>query len=287
MRTIQDIRNEITTAFMANETLAEAYGFPVGSSFDDHFSKSSITGLIVYIVAFSIWSLEKIFDIHKDEVNSLIDNQKPHTLRWYRNKALAFQYGRPLPPDSDTYDQVVGSEMIVRYAAAVEYQGKLYIKVAKGETEKQPLSGTEQAALEAYFAEIKDAGVKLEVINKPADHIRIDVDIYYDPMVISPEGLSLATGDDVVRNAIRDFVQNRLPFNGEYRNADLVDALQSLPGVVIPELKAAKTIPHDDYPDGSWIYIQAMHRPVSGYYKIYNDDDLNIRFIAYQFIESV
>lgn len=290
-RTIATIKDEITVDFMANETIAGLYGFTVGDSFDSAFSKVSIESIIFFIVASSIWTLETLFDAHKTELSDLLDTKKPHRRKWYRDKALAFQYGRSLEEDSDTYDEIVDSEMIVKYAAAVEYQGKLYIKVAKGDTDKGQLSSDEQTALTSYFADIKDAGVVIEIVNKAADHYSARFNIYYDPMVCAANGLRLDTGADTVRDTIKDYIQNQIPFNGEYRNSSLIDALQALDGVIIPELLLSQTVSDEDYQaagDGAipWQTIQAKSLPESGYYKVYNDADLVLNFIAYQTIET-
>jgi hypothetical protein len=290
-RTIATIKASITTDFMSNETLSTAYGFTPGASFDSVFSKVSVENILFYIVSVAIWTLETLFDTHKTEVSNLIDTKKPHRLKWYRDKALAFQLGRSLDEDSDTYDEIVDSEMIIKWAAAVEYQGKLYIKVAKGVTDKEALSGEEQTALTAYFDDIKDAGVKYEIVNKDADHYAAELDIYYDPMVYAATGTRLDTGSDTVRDTIKDYAQNQIPFNGEYRNASLIDVLQALDGVIIPELIQAKTVSDENYQAAEsgaipWETIQAKHLPQSGYYKVYEDSDLVLNFIAYQTISS-
>jgi len=291
-RTIATIKGEMATAFMADENLSAKYGFAVGTPFDSFFSKVSLESLLLYISAAAIWTLETLFDMHKQELSDLIDTKKPHRLKWYRDKALAFQLGRSLQDDSDTYDEVVDSEKIVKFAAAVEYQGRLYIKVAKGESPKQPLTSQEQVSIETYYSDIKDAGVVIELVNKPADHYALTMDIYYDPMVFTANGLRIDSGADTVRDAIKDFVQNQIPFNGEYRNSALVDTLQQLDGVVIPEVILAKTVSDDSYQGAEngeypWETIQAKHLPVSGYYQVYGDEDLSLNFIAYQTIQSV
>lgn len=289
-RTIAAIMEDMTKAFMADETLAVKYGFAVGSDFNSFFSKVSIERIMYFVAATSIWMLESLFDSHKNELSNLIDTKKPHRLKWYRDKALSFQYGRSLELDSDVYAEVIESEMVVKYASAVEYQGRLYVKVAGGTATKEPLPMAEQTALESYFSEIKDAGVILELVNEDADHYALEMDIYYDPMVFNANGLRLDSGADTVRDMIKDFVQNQIPFNGEYRNALVVDALQKLNGVVIPELKVAKTCSHAAFIAGEpipWQTIQAKHLPVSGYYKVYDPDDLQLTFIPYQTIESL
>lgn len=79
-RTITDIQNEILTAKQNEPELAEL----------NSTSKTAIWRLWVYITAFVIHTLELIFDKHKSEVSEALRQLKPHTARWYRNKALAF-----------------------------------------------------------------------------------------------------------------------------------------------------------------------------------------------------
>lgn len=291
-RTVAAIKTEITTNFMADEGLASAYGFEAGAPFDSVFSKVSLESIIFGVVATVIFTLEVLFDSHKSEVSTLLDAQKPHRPRWYRDKVLAFQFGRSLDDDSDEYNEVVDSERVVKYAAVSEYQGRIFIKVAGGSsTSKAKLTDEQQIALEAYLSEIKDAGVQIgnspgsvSVTNLNADHYRAEINIYYDPMVFSASGMRLDTGANTVKDTIADFIENQIPFNGEYRNASLVDALQRLDGVIIAQLVSASSRP-DASENWSTISVKAL--PDSGYYRLYDDTDLTLNFIAYQAIESV
>lgn len=296
-RSITVIKDSITTDFMSNETIASAYEFPVGSSFTSHFSAVSIESILFYIVSAAIWVLESLFDIHSKEMTDLLDTKRPHRPIWYRNKALDFRYGYPLIEDSDEYDLTgmtddqIQAARVVKYASAPEYQGRLYIKVA-GEG-PDVLTVYQETALKAYINEIKDAGVVVEVVNKAADHFALNMTIYYDAMVYSANGLRLDTGADTIRDTIKEFIKS-LPFNGEYRNISLVDALQALEGVVIPELTLTRTVSAEKYDAAEaaeeeipWETIQAKHISESGYYKVYDDEDMNLTFIAYQTIESV
>jgi hypothetical protein len=293
-RAIAVIKNEMTTSFMADTTIQGLYGFLATDTFDATFSKVSIESILFYIVAFAIWTVEKLFDTHASEMATLIDTKKAHRPKWYRDKALAFQFGRALIEDTDTYDVIVDSEMVVKYAACPEYQGRLYIKVAAGSTDKQPLTAEQVTALTAYLGEIKDGGVVIELVNEKADHYALEMDVYYDPMVLMADGRRLDTGESTVSDTIKDFVQNQIPFNGEYRNMSLVDVLQAVDGVVIPELKLAKSVTDSNYQKAitagtaiPWVAIAAKEQPDSGYYKVYDDTDLTLTFHAYQTIEQL
>ena len=287
-RTVDVIKKGMTDAFMSDTNLASAYGFTLNSDFYAFFSKFSIESIIFYIVAYALWLVESLFDIHKSEMTTLLDTDKPHRLKWYTDKVLAFQFGRSLAQDSDVYDTIVDSEIVVQFASANEYQGRVYIKV-KGAN--GTLTSDQQTALQAYLADIKDAGVKIgddptntTVINEAADHFSAQLNIYYDPMVFNASGLNLSTGLNTVSDTIKDFVQNQMPFNGEYRNVSLIDALQLIDGVVIPDILLVKKITHADFLAGNvqWTNIAVKDLPDSGYYEIYNDSDLVLNFIPYQ-----
>jgi hypothetical protein len=286
-RSIADIKKEITDRFMLDEVLQQRYGFAPGAAFDATFSRVSVESLLFYIIATAIWTLEKLFDLHRSEVSNIIDELKPHSLRWYVNKAKAFMLGYALVTDSDYYDiagltdEQITAAQVVKYAAAVEKAAVVYLKVA-GDAggEPTPLPAQQKEGFEAYIKEVKDAGVAVEVVNEPAEHFRLTMTVYYDPMVMDSAGMAF-NGTTPVQDIIKNFIKN-LPFNGEYRNVALVDALQAIEGVVIPELHKVETSRNGQ----AWEQVDAKVNPYSGYYKIYDDADLNITFIPYQTISD-
>jgi len=296
-QTIAEIKKIMTDKFMTNESVISLYGVDPATPFEAQFSKVSIESILFYCFAYCVWTLQMIFDTDKAEMLDLIETKKPHRRKWYRDKALAFRFGRLLVKDDDIYNlgnidpQTITSELVVQFAAAVEYQGKLYIKIAGGTlTSKSKLSDEIEVAINEYFDEIKDAGVKFEIVNKEADHFMVIADIYYNPMILGADGKRLSDGSDVVRDAIKDYVQNAIDFNGEYRNVSLVDRLQTVEGVVIPELWTTKTVTHDVFVDSvnyvPWQPIPAKCLPESGYFKIYDDADLDLTFKPYQVINE-
>jgi hypothetical protein len=274
----------MTDRFVRDETIREKYGFASGASFDAAFSKVSIESILFYCAAACFWTVEKLFDIHKAEVMTVIDELKPHSLRWYVSKAKAFLRGKSLVPDTDYYDtsgmtdEQIEDARIIKYAAAVERSAVVYLKIAtQTDGAPHPVSADEKAAFVEYIGEVKDAGVVIEIVNEPAEHFRVKMDIYYNPMVINGKGQSFEGGYPVVET-IQNYIKN-LPFNGEYRNAALVDALQAVDGVVIPELILAET-----GVDGiAWEQVKAKANPYSGYYKVYDEEnDLKINYIPYE-----
>lgn len=274
-RTITEIQNEIIAAVQADSNLSE-----VNSA-----SSSAIWRLWTRVVASSIWLLEVLFDAHKTEVNENVARLKPHSARWYQNKALSFQYGIDLPEGSDEYDNTlldedeIEQQQIIAQAAVVESSSILIVKIAKEVTgELQKLDTDEYDAFSTYINEVKDAGVSIEVLSFDADSLKLEIDLYYDPLVLSSTGARLdGSGETPVQDAIKAFLRD-LPFNGEFIKAKLVDALQELEGVFVPEIRSASAA---RFGNASYTGIDIRYQPYSGFFKFYDEEnDLIINFIS-------
>jgi len=267
-RSIQDIQQEILQAKANEPALAEL----------NSTSKVAVWRLWVYITAFVIHTLERIFDQHRKEVSGALSELKPHTARWYRNKALAFQYGFDLIPDTDkfnnqgkTEDEIENSK-IVKYSAVTESEteSRLIVKIATEQGgELQPISTGQKASFEAYMNEIKDAGVKITVISYPADKLQLGFKIVRNPLVLDEQGNNILTGTNPVQEAINNYLKN-LPFNGELSLMKLIDAIQQVEGVEDLALQEAASshFDGDNYTNYASIAIKTIAK--SGYFKIEN-----------------
>ena len=246
-------------------------------------SKGAIWRLWVYIIAVAIWSLEKLFDQHRADIDKRLAELKPHTARWYRSKALAFQYGFDLLPDSDTFnnqghtEEAIEASKIVKYSAVIESknEGRLIVKIAGEQGEQlQPITDAQKQAFEAYLQEIKDAGVRLSVVNYQPDVLHLQMKIIYDPLVLDSNGQSILHATKPVEDTVKSYLK-RLPFNGELVLAHLIDALQQAEGVKIPHLVLAQskniTI-GGGY--GAFETIEISKIPTAGYFTIDNFNDI-------------
>lgn len=246
-------------------------------------SKVAIWRLWVYIISVAIWSLEKIFDLHRADIDKRLLELKPHTARWYRNKALAFQYGFDLLPDSDKFnnagrsEEQIESSKIVKYSAVVESpnEGRLIVKIAGEQGEQlQPITDAQKQAFEAYLQEIKDAGVRLSVVNYKPDILHLRMKIVYDPLMLDSNGQSITNAFKPVERAIKDYLKN-LPFNGELVLAHLIDALQQSEGVKIPHLVLAQSKNINSGGEyGAFETIEISKIPTAGYFTIDNFNDI-------------
>ena len=286
-RTIDEIKKEMTSNFMQMEAVKTAYGLDGSKSFADSFSMASMENIIFYVFAVAVWSLEKLFDLHREDVDARIDRLEPHTLRWYVNKAKAYMNGKKLVTDCDYYDtegmseQEIAEASVVKYAVATESNTVVYIKVAR-EVDGNPaaLTDGQLTGLMSYMAEIKDAGVSVQLRNEPADQMRISLLIYYDPTLLSIDsnGNGEQGGKDPVREATKGVIEN-LPFNGMFRKSDLMAALQSLPCVEVADIKRVEVKPKNA---DVWQTVEGYVRPYSGYYSI---DALEVEYKPYIAVE--
>lgn len=245
-------------------------------------SKVSIWRLFVYIISVSFWTIEKLFDTLKEEIEYLLRLLKPHKPSWYREKVLNFQFGHELN-EKDYYDNTgelspleLESARVVKYAAVIEINSILYIKVA-GEKEgvRGKLTQTEAAALLQYIKLIRDAGVKIVVVNRDADALKLEIDAYYNPLEIDASGARLDGKDnEPLQKKLRQYLKE-FEFNGELVLTKLTDQLQKVKGIEMPVIKNAY------YKFGKqldWTEIDETYRSDAGHMKI-DDNDLTINWI--------
>ncbi|WP_308003045.1 nucleotidyltransferase [uncultured Chryseobacterium sp.] len=267
-------------------------------------SKTAIWQLWIYIVSVAIWTLETLFDKHKDEVNDALAQMKPHSPRWYRNKALAFQNGFDLVKDNDVFrpdyynvqtdawitatEEQVQNSKIIKYSAVTEaeVESRLIIKIATEENgELSPISADKKSNFEEYINEIKDAGVRVTVINYKPDILKLQMKIYRNPLILDEKGMRILSdsgGNNPVKEAIKQYMKD-LPFNGELILAHLVDKLQKIEGVEIPHIIAASSRWIDSLSGnyGDFTIIDVKKIPISGYFKVVFADELNADDVDY------
>lgn len=279
-RSIAEIKTTICTEFMNNESAAAIYRFTVGADFNTTFSTVSVESILFYVVAVCTWSLETLFDRFRADINTRIDEIVAHSPRWYRNKTLAFMVNKSLVADKDYYDtsdmsdDEIAAARVVKHAVAAENKDAsiLTIKVA-GESGgvRCPLNKSVETQLHAYIQEIKDAGVRINLINIEPDQFYLSCDIYYNPMFL-PENVKAACV-----NAVKGYIEN-LPFNGLYTNMGLVDALQLVDGVKIVEFRESSSKEADvDIIES----INASRVPAAGYF-VLNIDNINFTMMPYE-----
>ena len=309
-RSISEIKAEIATAFISQEIVRNAYGLADNATFDKVFAPISIESVLFDVVAASIWVVESLFDRHKKEVETNIEALRPHTLRWYVSKTLAYLHGEKLIMRdglvvADYYntdnlsESDIAKKQVVKYAVATESNTQVLIKAA-GAKDGRPKKLTDEQlkGLSWYLSQIKDAGVSLRVISEDADQMNVELYVRYDPSVLHADILTgledeyiakdsefytssdRAAGyhllrlspidderTDVLDNTVCDVI-TRLPFNGEYRNADLLAAVQAINGIEVADICKVEVCSASA--TGIYTPVVGYRRPYSGYYELTN-----------------
>lgn len=286
MRTIAEIKESMTREFMQNEEAAKIWGFEQGAPWESVMGRVSVENVMFYIVALCCYVVEALMDTHKTEVEELIATRTPHRAKWYRDKALAFLDGKDLIEDGDEYDtqgmsvEEVKSLQVVKHAVAVEdvKSGILVIKVAgeNDEGKREPLTTEQCDRLKSYLGEVKDAGVRIEIVNALPGLFSLQANVYYD---------ALHDGDIVKTNckqAIVEYVEN-LEFNGILSRNGIEDSLRGINGVEMVQLGDVLIDESADAPEGQ-VYLspglsdaeKVYCRPYAGYCQV-DSVELNMK----------
>ncbi|WP_395059980.1 nucleotidyltransferase [Flavobacterium sp.] len=274
-RTVTEIQQQIFANITANEDLATL----------NSTSKVAIYRLIVFAVSYAVWTLEQLFDIHSAQVDKAIYENKPGTARWYRNMSLAFQFGFNLLTDDDEFDNTghttdeIEASKIVRYCSVKESleSSRLIIKIA-GESGDDliPLTLTQITSFGFYMGEVAYAGVKVNIVNNPADKLNLTLRVYRNPLVIDENGNNILTGGKSVEIALKQYIKN-LPFDGELVINDMIDYLRDVPGIENVHVISAQSS-YKDLVTGLYtpfVTIDVKTIPVAGYFEIPNFDNVS------------
>jgi hypothetical protein len=269
-RSITEINTQILNAIASNDNLQEL----------NSTSKVAIYRLLAYIFAYAIWLHEIIFDNHVAQVDKAIYENKPGTARWYRNMSLAFQFGFNLLTDDDQFDNAgfttdqIEASKIVKYCSVKESleSSRLIIKIA-GESGDNliPLNTTQITSFGYYMSEVAYAGVKLKIVNNPADKLQLTMRVYRNPLVIDENGNNILVGGKSVELAIKKYIKN-LPFDGELVINDIIDYLRDVDGVDNVHIISAQTSYKDLVTNTykPFLAIDVKTIPVAGYFEVEN-----------------
>lgn len=282
-QTIDEIQQGIVDSVQTDETLG-----PLLTS----VSRVAIWRLITYVVAVCAWVQQTLFDEHVEETEAIILAKNPPSRYWYQQKCLDFQYGFPLLPESDVFDntgktqQQIDDSKVVKYAAIVKQVNSfgritLIAKVAgvDGDDNVAQLDDDVVDALQYYFDDEKvaPAGDNVLVQSGPADKIKTTWLIQYNPLVLNADGQRIDGSDNTpVQDAIKEFLQTVYTFGGKYVPTFHIDFVQKVSGVVEPQLLEC----YGTYGALPWTAINSEYVPNSGYLKFYDESDLTITFQA-------
>lgn len=215
-RTITEIENEILTAKENDSVLQEI----------NTTSRFSPWRAIVYVMAFVIYSLEKLFTLFKADITEIVTNNRIGSLPWYAQVSKAFQLGDNLNENLQYNTLNTELQIITRVAVKELPDSTLSIKVAKGATQASlsPLAEIEEQQFTAYLSKMKPAGVRINVQSLTADQIQITAEVFYNPL--------FATADITARliAAVNDYCSN-IDFGGQLNRNDLIGRVRQEEGI--------------------------------------------------------
>lgn len=276
----------ITNYFTAQQAVIDAYGLDSSKTFDEQFSVVSVERILFNSVAECFATLGAEQSQFLADVDELLAANLAHRPQWYAERAKLFQFGAELVSDTAGYDnsgltsEQIAAMQVVKYASAVETTDKsmMFLKIATGAAgNRSPMTDPQLIAFTDYMSRVSDAGVRMTIINQVADEMRLELDVYYNPLILDSLGKRLdGASDTPVQDVIRGYLDN-LEFNGRYKNLTLIDLLQKVDGVEIPELKSASSR-RAHYTD--WTPVAALATAYAGYYSI-ADENLILNFIPY------
>lgn len=189
----------------------------------------------------AIWRLwtyifsKSLFE-HELIVEENAKKSRVHTLSWYKDQALLFADGLDLIWNNGQFEYPEADDLetrqIVKKCAVLENNdGQLVIKIT-GEN-NELLDDDQALRFTAYMNEIKDAGNRLKIVNRPADELILHVDVYVDALQIdlnTGKLLSLEQDFKPVQTAIKNYLNN-LEFNGALYYQKLEREILSAQGV--------------------------------------------------------
>lgn len=282
-RSVQEIQAQIISTIQATPELAVKL---------TSTSMSAIWRQFTYVVAVAHQTIESLWDAFRIEIDERIAQTRVHNRKWYKGKALDFQFGFTLG-ESDVYDntgytdeEIAASKIIANAAVLRLVQngyGIVRIKaVKKVNDELAPLTEDEITAFRAYWDVVADAGTTVVATTGEADQLKARIDIYFDPQVLSSTGARLdGTDDSPVINGIKAFLKSQ-EFDGKLIRRQLENHLETIPGVVVPKIVDLWTkygnYGYDTVGIQSVGIVDEMRTPDSGYLKLDEIESL-IEFI--------
>ena len=221
---IDEIKKEMTDAFIADETIQQAYGLSPGQTFDEKFSKASLESILFYIIAVSISALRWMFVQFRVDVENRIKAAVPGTIAWYHNLVMSWQYN---------------SQNLIKFCSVTEQFPFLRVKI---NTENHGIiaqESDEMIALRSYLSREKFAGTQILLTSEPPEIIDIRMTVWLSAAQYTHEGKIIGTEDKPIEAAINNYLAGII-YSGTFFKSRVVDAVQLVDGVSDVELVSAK-----------------------------------------------
>lgn len=231
--TTEEIRKELTEAFMADPDAATLFGFAAGvDKFDDRFSRVGLMSILFYVVAYVIALKERSLDLWKKDIELTADSTRYGTWQWWVKTCKEFQNGDTTTVINGkvTYYPIDESNRIVTIATAkpspVVNGTGLSLYVAKGtQGSYQPLSQAELASFEAYIAQVKPLGMPVLVFSGAGAQLGVDISVTYNSTA------PVSDLEQAVKDAIEAYITG-VAFGGMVYKSRIASAVNAVEGVL-------------------------------------------------------
>ncbi len=193
-------------------------------------SKVSIWYLIRWIFSEMFLIVLEYFDLHKSEVETIIEAAPYATLNWYRARAKEFQLDDALTEINGRfiYATTDPEKQIIKQVAIVSNNRYLIFKIAKEQSnELTACPADEITKFSGYINQIKYPGTFVYVESNLPDLLILNFKIEYNAL------LNLADVQTTVNATLNNYVKNIL-FNGKFNVTAAIDELQKLREVKNP-----------------------------------------------------
>lgn len=221
------------------------------------------------IFARAIWVFETIIDTFKLEVETTVQTKQYASFDWYHDRIMEFQ-GETLDGGAFQGDNLMvqngiisyetpdETRRIIRQASLRANNGVLGIKLAKAltETTYQQLTESELVAFNIYFLNIKYPGTRATVVSLPADLVKYNLKIVYDPIY------STATVTTNIQEKLEEYRQS-LGFDDRVFLGEMLNFVQAADGVVSVTNNGSSA---KGYSDEVFTTIDQYHTLESGYF---------------------
>lgn len=258
MSTIQEIKKEMTDAFMADSVVREKWGLLPTDEFEQKFKPASIENMLFYIIALCVWTREEYHKLWKQDVENTALRTRYGTKQWWHKMALMWQHGEAVEMFDDGsigYTNINEEKRLVKYAAIVSEDRAVYVRVAK-ETNGvlAKLDDDELEAFQTYINQIKPIGISVVAQSQNACEVTFHNKIYCDGQYNKTEVLNN------VKTEIEKYLKS-IEFGGVLYMNKIIDVVQSVEGVVDTNIRC---IVYDT--DGTQKTVGRCYISKSGYY---------------------
>lgn len=258
MRTIQEIKKQMTDGIMNDATLRSTLNLDPSRTWDEQTSSVSLINLLLYVVATAHHIMERMFDSFKEEVEERIASAYPGSISWLWNRAMEFQYDDDMNAyfqENGTYQSMNSEFQIIKHAAVIEEYNVVKVKVSGDDY--APLEQAQLTAFEAYMNALKFAGVKLSVSSLESDDLSLKIHIWRNRLVMPEED------DSVLKSAIEEYLNN-IRYGGVFNKTRMMDAVQTVRGIEDVTIESCVLTAHDSA--GTETNLQTQnYRPIAGH----------------------